>query len=159
MAFDNQLVIRARMVSDPELKIKEGMDDLVTFRAVYSRSKKIPGTDRYENKYETFFTVEQWGRGAARTAELAKGTPVVIHGLLKQDNWKNKDGEDRSRLVIVAEDVDLDLGKVKIDRSSQGNLSVYWGGFAYGRSSKPPVDNGVERMIAQTFTDEESAPF
>ena len=53
----------------------------------------------------TFADVEVWGSSAENCSKyLKKGSPVFIEGRLKFSTWE-KDGEKRSKLSVVAENV------------------------------------------------------
>lgn len=55
----------------------------------------------------SFFDVSIWGKTAENLKPyLNKGQQIAIDGYLKQDRWE-KDGEKRSKIVIVANTVQL----------------------------------------------------
>ena len=65
-------------------------------------------TKTNEKKSEvTFVDVEVWGKQAEPCQKyLTKGSPVMIEGRLKLDQWEDKaSGQKRSKLKIVAENV------------------------------------------------------
>lgn len=52
----------------------------------------------------TFVDVIAWGRTAEVCAEyLEKGSPVLIQGRLKLDQWQTTEGEKRSKLRVVCD--------------------------------------------------------
>ncbi len=74
-----------------------------------------------EQKRETsFFDVEVWAKLAENCGEyLAKGRGVRVVGRLKQDRWKNGEGEPRSRVKIVAEHVEFRPMKKKVENDPE----------------------------------------
>ena len=67
----------------------------------------------------SYFNVTIWGKTAQNLEKyLKKGTQIGVEGYLKQDRWE-KDGQKQSRVVIVAENVQL-LGSGK-GGNSQNN--------------------------------------
>lgn len=69
-----------------------------------------------DNQYTSYFDVVVWGKTAENIKPyLGKGKQICINGRLRQDRWE-KDGQKNSRVVIVAETVQL-LG----GRDSAGN--------------------------------------
>jgi single-strand DNA-binding protein len=59
-------------------------------------------------KEVSFFDVEVWSRLAERCGEeLTKGRGVRVVGRLKQDRWQDKEDKPRSRVKIVAEQVEF----------------------------------------------------
>jgi len=54
----------------------------------------------------SFIDIEVWGTVAENCGKyLRKGSPVVIAGRLKQSRWETANGEKRSRLQVVAQNV------------------------------------------------------
>ncbi len=59
-----------------------------------------------KKKDVAFLDVEVWGPVAENCAKyLRKGSPVVVTGRLKQEKWESPTGEKRSRIKIVAANV------------------------------------------------------
>ncbi len=57
-------------------------------------------------KETSFIDVEVWGAIAENCSRyLRKGSPVVVAGRLKQSRWETSGGEKRSRVKIVAANV------------------------------------------------------
>lgn len=60
----------------------------------------------------TFVDVTLWGRNAEVAGEyLSKGSPVLIEGKLKLDTWESKEGDKRSKLVVIGESLVLIGGR------------------------------------------------
>lgn len=60
----------------------------------------------------SFIDVTIWGKTAENLKQyLTKGTQICVSGYLKQDRWKDKDGNNRSSLGVVADSVQLVGGK------------------------------------------------
>lgn len=60
-----------------------------------------------DNQYTSYFDVVVWGKTAENIKPyLGKGKQICINGRLRQDRWE-KDGQKNSRVVIVAETVQL----------------------------------------------------
>lgn len=65
----------------------------------------------------SFFNVTIWGKTAQNLEQyLKKGTQICVEGFLRQDRWE-KDGQKQSRVLIVAENVQL-LGSGKGEQSN-----------------------------------------
>ena len=56
----------------------------------------------------SYFDVETWSKLAEICSDhLAKGRGVRVVGRLKQDRWNDTDGNQKSRIKIVAEHVEF----------------------------------------------------
>ena len=85
------------LTDQPELRHTEGGIARATFRvAVSGRREQEP----------SFFTVVVWRDQAEHAAEsLAKGSRVVVVGRLQQRTWTAEDGNARSLVEVVAQEV------------------------------------------------------
>ena len=73
------------------------------------------------NQYTSYFDVVVWGKTAENIKPyLGKGKQICINGRLRQDRWDGNDGAKHSRVVIVAETVQL-LGGRDNGAGSGGN--------------------------------------
>lgn len=61
-----------------------------------------------------FLPVEVWNQDHLQN-HLQKGSKVLVSGFLKQNTWLNKEGERRSRLVLVGQSVEFLDPKPKSD--------------------------------------------
>jgi len=76
-----------------------------------------------ENKHTSFFDVTIFGKTAeALRAYLKKGKQIGLAGSLKQEQWQTKDGEKRSRVVVIGRDIQL-IGGDRGERPSSDDQS------------------------------------
>ena len=100
MAFDNTLTVVGNMTRDPELRYTANGVAVTDFGLAWNRK------DKDDNDVVSFFDVTCWRDLAEHVAEsLGKGTRVVVHGRMEQDTWENDEGEKRSKVKVVAEEV------------------------------------------------------
>ncbi|EQA35414.1 single-strand binding family protein [Leptospira inadai serovar Lyme str. 10] len=99
-------VVDGFLTADPELKKVASGKSVVHFTlAVNHNFRKIEG----EEPEVSYLDVEAWERTAENCSEyLKKGKKVTVVGHLKQDRWKNQEGQARSRLKIIADEVRFD---------------------------------------------------
>ena len=98
----NNVNLIGNLTKDPEVKTviaRERETKVANFTVATTRYfKKKDGENSQET---TFVPCEAWDTGAASIEKiLSKGDPVAITGSLKMEQWKNKDGENRSKLKI-----------------------------------------------------------
>ena len=56
----------------------------------------------------TFVDFTIFGKGAELMEKyLGKGKPVILTGYLQQDRWQSKEGENRSKLTMIADRMDF----------------------------------------------------
>lgn len=52
----------------------------------------------------SFFDCTAFGKTAELIAQyFGKGRPIFVHGRLQQDRWETKDGDKRSKVVLIVE--------------------------------------------------------
>jgi single-strand DNA-binding protein len=105
MASFNRVILMGNVTRDPELRYLANGTALCDLgMAMNRRFKDKDGTWADET---TFVTVTLWARTAEIAGEyLTKGSPVMIEGRLKLDQWE-KDGKKNSRLTVVGETMQL----------------------------------------------------
>jgi single-strand DNA-binding protein len=106
----NRVVLIGRLTRDPELKSTNTGKSVCDFSiAVNKRVKSSNGAD------SDFFRVKAWGQTAEYVnTYLSKGRLVVVDGRLETRKWKDKEGNDREAVEIVADNVN-GLDKPKDD--------------------------------------------
>ena len=106
----NSTTILGNLVRDVELRYtRSGTAVCDISIAVNERVKQSDGS--YEDRPH-FFDVTCWSKTAETASNyLSKGSPVLIHGRLSQEQWQDKEtGAKRSKVKIVCERLVM-LGK------------------------------------------------
>jgi single-strand DNA-binding protein len=99
----NSVVIGGNLTRDVALKDTATGRKVCAFAVACNRTFVINGQKNTETSY---LDVEVWGTLAENCGRyLKKGSPVVVVGRLKQDRWENENKEKRSKLKIVATNV------------------------------------------------------
>jgi len=103
MASFNRVILMGNLTKDPEVRYTPSGTAVTDIRlAVNRRFRTSDGQDRDET---CFVSITVWGRQAETCGEyLGKGSPVLVEGRLKLDEWE-KEGQKQSRLGVVAERV------------------------------------------------------
>lgn len=87
----------------------------------------------------SYFDVVIWGKTAENLRNfLLKGKQIAVKGYLKQDRWE-KDGQTRSRVYIVAENVQLLGSSEKNGSNGAKNTAGSPKGEFKQRSNTPPM--------------------
>lgn len=123
MASFNRVILMGNLTRDPELRyIPSGMAVCEIGLAVNDRRKNSSGEWVDET---TFVDVTFWGRSAEVVCEyLTKGSPIMLEGRLKLDQWESNDGQKRSKLRVVAERMQMVGGKGEGGRNPEGARST-----------------------------------
>ena len=105
----NTAVVAGNLTRDSELKYTKNEWAICEFSVACNDSRKNANGE-YEDT-ASFFDVTLFGKRAeALSKYLKKGQSVVVQGRLEQQRWE-KDGQKRSKVVIIANEIELTGGK------------------------------------------------
>ena len=97
----NTITITGRVTAKPDVKSVKGRKEKTTVAKFNLAVNKNEDTT-------FFFPVVAWGALAeALEKYVNKGDKITVSGYLAYDEWKNDDGENRSRIYIVAQSVEF----------------------------------------------------
>jgi len=111
MANFNKVFLMGNLTRDPELRYLPNGTAVATFTIASNRTYALPSGEKKQEA--TFMRVVVWARRAETCAEfLNKGSPVFVEGRLQSRSWEGQDGQKRSTVEVVAENVQF-LGRSK----------------------------------------------
>jgi single-strand DNA-binding protein len=110
MATDtNSITISGNITREPEMRYTPSGVSKATFGVAVNRSWRNQQTQEWEEQ-TSFFNVVAWRQLAENvSASLTKGSRVVVSGRLEQRSWETEQGEKRSIVEIVADDIAASL--------------------------------------------------
>lgn len=145
MGFDNTVTVVGNVTRDPELRFTQGGMAVVNFGVAWNK-RRNDGEDEV-----SFFDVTCFRQLAENVADsVTKGARVVIYGTLSQRSWENQQGERRSKVEILADDVapSLRWASAEITRNEFRGGSDD-GGRQGGGGGGAPRSQGAERSQPQ----------
>lgn len=162
MAFDNSVTIVGNVTRDPELRFTPSGAAVATFGLAWNRRSQNARGEMEEQV--SFFDVTCWRQLAENIAEsITKGTRVVVYGRLDQRSWETQDGERRSKVEIIADDVapSLRWATAEITRNDfRGDDSGGGGGGGGGRGgNRGGGGSGGNRPVPNEPYDTDEEPF
>ncbi|MCB0993680.1 MAG: single-stranded DNA-binding protein [Acidimicrobiales bacterium] len=143
MAFDNAVTITGNMTREPELRFTPGGAAVATFGLAWNRRFQNRQSGEWEEQV-SFFDITCWNQLAENVAEsLGKGSRVTVSGRLEQRSWETQDGDRRSKVEIIADDVAASLrwATVDITRNERRDDGGGSGGGGGGGAARRPVPN------------------
>lgn len=139
MAFDNSVTVVGNVTRDPELRFTPSGAAVATFGLAWNRRSQNARGETEEQV--SFFDVTCWRQLAENVAEsVSKGTRVVVYGRLEQRSWETPDGDRRSKVEIIADDVAPSLRWATADitrndfKGEGGDSGARGGGGRSGRA-------------------------
>ena len=160
----NKVILIGNLTRDPDIRQTQNGTAVCSLDlAVNRRWRDATGNDQDE---VCFVPVTAWSKTAENCAQyLTKGSPVMVEGRLKLDQWEDRQtGEKRSRLSVVAENVqflssraDSDAGDNSGSRQDSG--SRYHGNGGSRRQGNPPPQQQPQDPPYQPEDDPDDIPF
>jgi len=117
----NQVTLMGNLTRDPELRQTPNGQSVCSFSLALNRSYK--GSDGEWQEATDYIDIVAWGPLGERVAQyLTRGRPALISGRLQSRSWE-QDGQKRSKVEVVAQDVTFLGGRGEGDNSGGGNFS------------------------------------
>jgi single-strand DNA-binding protein len=125
---DSTVTIVGNITRDPELRFTAGGKGVASFGVAVGRRYQQNG--EWQEK-TSFFNVTAWDTlGENIAASLTKGTRVIVTGRLEQREYETKEGEKRSVVEIVADEIGPSLrwARAEVERIARDGGSSSGGG-------------------------------
>jgi len=140
----NKVILMGNMTRDVELRYTPNGTAVTDIGLAVNEKRKNQAGELIEET--TFVDVTLWGRNAEVAGEyLSKGSPILIEGRLKLDQWETDDGERRQKLKVVCDRMQM------VGSKNGGNGGG--GGTAKKASSSSKPDESA------STNDDENVPF
>ncbi|MGH9135256.1 MAG: single-stranded DNA-binding protein [Ilumatobacteraceae bacterium] len=127
---DSTVTVVGNLTRDPELRYTTGGRGVASFGLAVNRRYQVNGEWQEQ---VSFLNVTAWGQlGENAAATLTKGSRAIVFGRLEQRSWETQDGEKRSVVEIVADEIGPSLrwAQAQIERNERSTTE---GGFAANR--------------------------
>ena len=149
MANGNTVTVVGNVTRDPELRFTSSGQAVASFGLAVNRRWQNRNNEWEEST--SFFDVTCWAQMAENVAEsVPKGARIIVTGRLDQRSWETQEGDKRSKVEIVADEIGPSLRwataqVVKNERREGGDGGGYsgggGGGGAGGGGSSRPAAN------------------
>jgi single-strand DNA-binding protein len=98
------VTVIGNLTRDPELRFTASGDAVANFSVAVN--ERVREGDTYVDGEPSYYDVTAWKKFAENIAEnLRKGDRVIVIGRMKVEKFAGRDGEQRSKPVITAEEV------------------------------------------------------
>src|SRR5580658_6228184 len=105
MSNGNHVSIVGNLTRDPELRFTPTGQATASFGVAVNRRWQNRQTQEWEEA-TSFFDVVCWREMAENVSEsLVRGSRVMVAGRLEQRSWETQDGDKRSKVEVVADEI------------------------------------------------------
>ena len=103
MANFNKVILAGNLTRDPQLSYLPSGTPACEFGMAINRKWKAQQTGEMKEEV-CFVDCRSYGRQAETINQyMKKGRPLLVEGHLKYDQWEGKDGQKRSRLLVMVD--------------------------------------------------------
>jgi single-strand DNA-binding protein len=105
MANGNNVTLVGNITRDPELRFTPSGQATASFGLAVNRRWQNRQTQEWEEA-TSFFDIVCWRDMAENASEsLSRGSRVIVTGRLEQRSWETAEGERRSKVEVVADEI------------------------------------------------------
>ena len=133
----NCVNISGNLTRDPDLRATASGSQILSFGVAVNDRAKNPQTGEWEDRPNFVDCVVFGKRAESLNSLLSKGMKVAIEGKLRYSSWETQDGQKRSKLEVVVDEVEF---------------------LAQKKPQNPPVQNITEQDVDNGLYDE-AIPF
>ena len=135
----NNVTVVGNITRDPELRFTPNGQARASFGLAVNRRWQNRQTQEWEEA-TSFFDVTCWGDLGDNVSEsLSKGARVIVTGRLEQRSWETQEGEKRSKVEIIADEVGPSLrwATASVTRTERKGPGESAGGQGGGGQTRP----------------------
>ena len=138
---DNTVTVVGNITRDPELRYTTGGRAVTSFGLAVNRRYQV---NNEWQEQTSFFDVVAWAQlGENAAASLNKGARVIVAGRLEQRSWETQDGEKRSKIEIIADEIGPSLrwATARVERTDRSGGDRSGAPATSGGGGSRPVEN------------------
>jgi single-strand DNA-binding protein len=135
----NSVTVVGNITRDPELRFTPTGQARASFGLAVNRRWQNRQTQEWEEA-TSFFDVTCWGDLGDNVSEsLSKGARVIVTGRLEQRSWETQEGDKRSKVEIIADEVGPSLrwATAQVTRTERKGPGDGGGGAPSGGATRP----------------------
>lgn len=103
----NRVNITGNLTRDPELRATAGGTQILAFGVAVNDRRKNPQTGAWEDVPNFVDCIVFGQRAEAVSRFISKGSKVAIEGKLRYSAWETKEGQRRSKLEVIVDEIDF----------------------------------------------------
>jgi single-strand DNA-binding protein len=150
MANGNVVTLVGNITRDPELRFTNTGQATASFGLAVNRRWQNRQTQEWEEA-TSFFDVVCWREMAENAAEsLARGSRVIVTGRLEQRSWETAEGDKRSKVEVVADEVGPSIRWATAQVTKNERRGPAEGGGPTGGGGQPAGPSGGGNAAGNT---------
>lgn len=146
----NRVNISGNLTRDPEMRQTAGGTQILQFGVAVNDRRRNPQSGEWEDVPNFVDCVVFGTRAEPLSRFLSKGSKVAIEGKLRYSTWETKDGQRRSKLEVVVDD--LEFFSPRNDQGGYQQTSGYQqGGYQQQSYQQPSYQASAPSYAAPAY--------
>ncbi len=151
----NSVTLVGNVTRDPELRFTPTGQATATFGLAVNRRWQNRQTQEWEEA-TSFFDVVCWREMAENVSEsLSRGARVIVSGRLEQRSWETPEGDKRSRVEVIADELGPSLRWASAQVVKNERRTPAGSGDAPPQGGSRPPAGASARPAPEPYEDEE----
>lgn len=118
----NKAILMGRLTRDPELRYTNSNTPVVTFSIAVDRNY----SDNNGERQTDFIDIVAWRKTAEFVSQwFTKGQMIVVVGSIQSRRWQDKNGNNRTSIEVVADEVQFGDSKKTREGGTQQRRNNY----------------------------------
>lgn len=103
----NRVNITGNLTRDPELRATAGGTQMLAFGVAVNDRRRSQQTGEWEDVPNFVDCIVFGSRAETVSRFISKGSKVAIEGKLRYSAWETKEGQRRSKLEVIVDEIDF----------------------------------------------------
>jgi single-strand DNA-binding protein len=138
----NVVTISGNLGRDPELRSTQGGTQVLTFSLAVSDRKRNPQSGEWEDVTNWVPCVVFGKRAESLSRLLSKGMKCAVEGKLRQSSYKDKSGQNRSKIEVVVDEIEFLSGSKAQNGQNQQQANNYTNQYQNAPNMAPQQPQG-----------------
>ena len=115
----NRVNLSGNLTRDPELRMTKGGKQVLSFGLAVNDRMRNQQTGVWEDRPNFVDCIIFGNRAEAVAKYVSKGSKVAVEGRLRYSSWETKDGQRRSKLEVIVDEIEFMSGRGKANEEGQ----------------------------------------
>lgn len=146
----NRCNISGNIGREPELRQTQGGTQVLTFSMAVSDRKRNPQSGQWEDVTNWIPCVVFGNRADSLSKFLSKGMKCAVEGKLRQSSYKDKSGQNRSKIEVIVDEVEFLSGSKAQNGQNQHQANNYTNNQQNGSYSASQQPTGYQSDLSDT---------
>jgi single-strand DNA-binding protein len=152
----NSLTLIGRLIDAP-IPVNSKANELIGYRFRLASNHKYKSNTGEVKEEPLYLDVIAWGKRAENLGLLLKGAQLFVSGRLRSSKYKDKDGQDRMKIELLAEDIIFPDKLAKDEFNDQATAPVRR--HQTLQSQTVPQQRQAQKQVQQNLEDDFDLPF